>query len=78
MVHGDHSHCPRLVADNSQCRVWPASFRIRIPINKENEMFMLGLFLAGLAIGYNGLKSPMFYVGAAGIILINVAQMAPK
>ncbi|MGR8759468.1 hypothetical protein PVB08_22385 [Bacillus thuringiensis] len=23
---------------SSQCRVWPASFRIHIPINKENKM----------------------------------------
>lgn len=41
-------------------------------------MLMLGLFLAGLAIGYNGLKSPMLYIGMVGMILIHVAQAVPK
>jgi len=45
-----------------------------IPINKENEMFVLGLFLTGLAVGYNGIRSPMAYIGIAGIALISYAH----
>lgn len=39
-------------------------------------MVMLGLFLAGLSVGFNGFKSPMFYVGIAGLALISFGHVA--
>lgn len=37
-------------------------------------MFALGLFLTGLAVGYNGFRSPMFYIGLVGIALVSYAH----
>ena len=37
-------------------------------------MTTLGLVLTGFAVGYNGFRSPMFYIGLVGIVLVSYAH----